>query len=73
MEQEKSRALHRTFQIPYVYNYITEVCRKQAEVIQAQNNVNVRNTGKTKPNIGNTKDLNWVAVRYSTVQVSKLQ
>jgi hypothetical protein len=33
---------------PYVYHYITKICREQAEVIQNPNNVNVRNTGKSE-------------------------
>jgi hypothetical protein len=37
-----TRALHQAFQIPYVYDYI-KICRKQAEVIQTHDNVNVRN------------------------------
>jgi hypothetical protein len=41
-----TRALHLAFQIPYVYNNITEIYRKQAEVIQNHDTVNVRNTGK---------------------------
>jgi hypothetical protein len=31
--------LHREFQIPYVYDNITKICRKQAEVIQTHDNV----------------------------------
>jgi hypothetical protein len=34
------------FQIPYVYDYITTVCRKQAEVIQNSENENVRCIGQ---------------------------
>jgi hypothetical protein len=34
------------FQIPYVYDYITKSCRKQAEVIQNPENENVRNIGQ---------------------------
>jgi hypothetical protein len=30
----------------YVYDYITEVCRQQAEVIQNHDNENVRNIGR---------------------------
>jgi hypothetical protein len=42
----QTRALHRTFQIPYIYDYITKICRKQEQVIQTHDNVNARNTGK---------------------------
>jgi hypothetical protein len=40
------RNLHVTFQIPYVYDYITKLCRQQAEVIQNHDNENVRNIGQ---------------------------
>jgi hypothetical protein len=36
------RYMHAEFQIPYVYVFITKVCRKQAEVIQNHDNENVR-------------------------------
>jgi hypothetical protein len=35
-----------TFQIPYVYDYITKLCRQQAEVIQDHDNENVRTIGQ---------------------------
>jgi len=60
------------FQIPYVYDFITKICRKQAEVIQNHDNANVQNMGKTKPNIRNIKGSNLVAVRHAIIQVSKL-
>jgi hypothetical protein len=41
-------ALHRAFLIPYVYDYITKISRKQAEVIHNHDNVNVRNRGKNE-------------------------
>jgi hypothetical protein len=34
--------IHVVFQIPYVYDHITKLCRKQAEVIQNHENENVR-------------------------------
>jgi hypothetical protein len=40
------RELHVAFQIPCVYDYITILCRKQAEVIQNHDNENVRNIGQ---------------------------
>jgi hypothetical protein len=43
-----TRALHLEFQIPYLYDYITKICRKQADVIQNHDNVNVRNTSKNE-------------------------
>jgi hypothetical protein len=40
------RDLHMAFQIPFVYNYITKLCRQQSEVIQNYVNENVRNIGQ---------------------------
>jgi hypothetical protein len=40
------RDLHITFKIPYVYDYITKLCRPQEEVIQNHDNENVRNIGQ---------------------------
>jgi hypothetical protein len=42
------RDLHAAFQIPYVYDYIMKLCRQQAEVIQNNENENVRNTEQSK-------------------------
>jgi hypothetical protein len=36
------RDLHVAFQIPYEYDFITKLCRQQAEVIQNHDNENVR-------------------------------
>jgi len=41
-----TRVLHTAFKIPYVYDFITKLCRRQAEVIQNHDNKNVRNTGQ---------------------------
>jgi hypothetical protein len=38
--------LHVAFQIIYIYDCITKLCRQQAEVIQNHDNENVRNTGQ---------------------------
>jgi hypothetical protein len=40
------RDLHVAFLIPYVYDYITKLCRQQAEFIQNHDNENVRNIGE---------------------------
>jgi hypothetical protein len=36
------------FQIPYVYNYITKLCRQQAQVSQNYENTDVHNIGQDK-------------------------
>jgi hypothetical protein len=40
------RELHVAFEIPYVYDFITKLCRQQAKVIQNHVNPNVRNIGQ---------------------------
>jgi hypothetical protein len=43
------RDLHLAFKIPYVYDYITKICRRQAEVNLNHENPNVRAIGQGKP------------------------
>jgi hypothetical protein len=43
------RDLHLAFKIPYVYDYITKLCRRQAEVILNHENPNVRAIGQGEP------------------------
>jgi hypothetical protein len=40
------RELHTAFNIPYVYDFITKLCRQQTEVILNRDNKNVRNIGR---------------------------
>jgi hypothetical protein len=40
------RDLHLAFQIPFIYDYITKLCRQQADVIQNHDNKNVRTIGQ---------------------------
>jgi hypothetical protein len=40
------RELRVAFKIPYVYDFITKLCRQQAKVIQNHVNPNVRNIGQ---------------------------
>jgi hypothetical protein len=40
------RDLHTAFNLPYVYDYITELCRQQAEVMQNHENDYVRGIGQ---------------------------
>jgi hypothetical protein len=42
------RFMHTEFQITYVYDFITKICRKRAEVIQSHDNEIVRNIGSGK-------------------------
>jgi hypothetical protein len=38
--------MHKAFNMPYVYDYITKSCRQQAEVIQNHENENVHYIGQ---------------------------
>jgi hypothetical protein len=40
------RELHKALKIPYICDYVTKLCRQQAEVIQNHENINVRDIGK---------------------------
>jgi hypothetical protein len=40
------RDLHMAFNLLYVYDYVTKLCRQQAEVIQNHENENVRTMGQ---------------------------
>jgi hypothetical protein len=43
--------LHTTFNLPYIYDYITKLCRQQAEVIQNHENEHIHSTGKARQKI----------------------
>jgi hypothetical protein len=38
--------MHVAFRVPYVYDYITKLWRRQAEIIHNHENENVRNIGQ---------------------------
>jgi hypothetical protein len=52
------RELHKAFNIPYIYDYITKLCRQQAKVIQNNANANVRNIGQGEAEHRKHKRLN---------------
>jgi hypothetical protein len=39
------RDMHVAFHVPYVYDYITKLCRKQPEIIHDYENENLRHIG----------------------------
>jgi hypothetical protein len=45
----KFRDLHMAFKLPYIYDYITKLCRQQGEVIQNHENAIIRNIGRGEP------------------------
>jgi hypothetical protein len=64
--------MHVAFQIPYVHDYITKICRRQAKIIHNHENENVRYIGQDETHTENIKGLNLAAVIYTTDQVSTL-
>jgi hypothetical protein len=40
------RDMRISFQIPYVYDFMTKLCKQQAKVIQHHKNIHVRNIGQ---------------------------
>jgi hypothetical protein len=42
------RQLHMAFQVPHIYDFITKLCRQQADVIQNHENLNVQDIRKSK-------------------------
>jgi hypothetical protein len=41
-----TRDLHVPFQISYLHDFVTELCRQQAKFTQNHENVNIRNIGQ---------------------------
>jgi hypothetical protein len=64
------RDMHKSFHMPYVYDYITKLCRQQAEVIQNHENENVRYIGQDEARHRKYKRLKLVMCM--TVQVTRL-
>jgi hypothetical protein len=64
--------LHAAFNLRYVYDCITKLCRQQAEVKQNYENEHVHSTGQAKPDTENIRGLNLAVVKLITIQVTKL-
>jgi hypothetical protein len=60
------------FKLPYVYNYITKLCRQEAEVVQNHENANVRSIEQGERRHRNKRGLNLAAVKHTTVQLTTL-
>jgi hypothetical protein len=63
------REVYIAFKIPYVYDYIAELYRAQAEVILNHVYTNVRDTGQGEPCIRNIRGLNFAVVRPTNDQL----
>jgi len=67
---QMTRNLHVTYKIPYVYRFITKLCRQQAEFTWIYGNEDVRKNGWGEAQHTNYKRLTtW---RRSTFQMTKL-
>jgi hypothetical protein len=40
------REFHMAFQVPHIYDYVTKLCRQQAEIMQNHENANVDDIGE---------------------------
>jgi hypothetical protein len=38
--------MHISFKIPYIYDFITKLCKQQAQVIRRHENIHIRNIGQ---------------------------
>jgi hypothetical protein len=52
-----TRDLHMAFKIPYLYDFVTKLCREQATVILNHENVNIRNISEGEARHGKYKRL----------------
>jgi hypothetical protein len=62
-----ARELHKALKYQYIYDYITKLCRQQAEDIQHRENAKVRDVGQ-----GEAQHRKQEVVKRTTVQVSRL-
>jgi hypothetical protein len=65
------RDMHVAFQIPYVYDYMTKLCRRQAEIIHNHENENVLNIGQDETPHRKLKMLKLDGGHFTTAQVSR--
>jgi hypothetical protein len=65
------RELHMAFQVQYIYDYITKLCRQQAEVIQNHENANVRDIRTGEARHRKYKRLKLGGSKRKTVQMNR--
>jgi hypothetical protein len=65
------RELHMAFPVPYIYNYVTKLCRQQAEVIQNHENENVHDIANGEARHRKYMRPKLAAVKRTTVQVNR--
>jgi len=66
-----TRELHVAFNIPYIYDFITRLCRQEADVIRNHENPYIRNTGTVKVHTESIRDVHLAAARPTPLQASK--
>jgi hypothetical protein len=60
------------FKLLYIYDYITKLCRQQAEVIKIMKMQMFATLDKANRDTGNIRGLNLASVKHTTVQVTRL-
>jgi hypothetical protein len=70
--RKPTRDLHVAFKIPYIQDVLLNLCRQEAAGIQNYENLNCPEHLPKGSSTQNIKGSNLVAVRHTTVQVSKL-
>jgi hypothetical protein len=67
-KEHTSLRLHTVFNVPYVYDYITKLCRKQAEATQNHENDRVRSMRQ-----GETRYIRYKCLKFGSDQVYNIQ
>jgi hypothetical protein len=67
------RYMHTDFNLPYVYDYITKLCRKQADVTRNHENEHVHGTGQGEARYRKYKRLKLGGGQAYDVQVTRQQ
>jgi hypothetical protein len=66
------RDSHLAFKLPYVYDYITKLCRKKQKSYKTVILNIFATLDEAKPETENVRGLNLAAVKHTTVQVTRL-
>jgi hypothetical protein len=66
------RDLHMAFELPYICDYVTKLCRQQADVTQIMKMQIFATLDKANPDTGNIRGLNLAVVKHTIVQVTTL-
>jgi hypothetical protein len=64
--------MHTAFNLPYVYDYVTKLCKKQAEIIRNHENELVRGIDQGDARHRKYRTLNLGGGKATTVEVTTL-